>query len=135
MVRCVVGRVVEDPNTRGSMNDENLIPLDTERARVLGKRSGKARKRLTLADVEDALGPLETEQDAKRRLGLLGVWLTAGLVSGSQGGAAVRSVEVWLKAHAEQVDRDRLREAEKKVRELERELRSTRGLRVAQGVA
>jgi len=55
------------------------MTLDSARARELGKRGGKARKRLTIPDVEQDLGPLETEQDTKwrwwERLG------TAGLAS------------------------------------------------------
>ena len=102
----------------------DLHTMDSERARELGKLSGAARrtKRLTLEQVETALGPLETEHDAKRRLERLGVWCAAGLVSGSQGGAAVRATEQWLKAHSEELDRERLREAEKRVKLLEREL-------------
>lgn len=95
-----------------------------------GKRSGQARKRLTLEDVEQALGPLESPEDAKRWLGLLAQWCAAGLVSGSQGGSAVRAVQQWLVAHGEAIDRDRLREAERKVRALEAELRAARGTRV-----
>ena len=105
-------------------------PFDSASARSAGKASGAARRqarRLTLEQVEEALGPLETEADAKRRLERLGVWLTAGMVSGSQGGAAVRATETWLKANHEQFDRDRLRAAEKEVKELKQELASVRG--------
>ena len=101
--------------------------MDSERARELGKRSGQARRRLTLTDVEGELTPLANEQDAKHRLDRLATWLAAGLISGSQGGAAVRATEVWLKAHSEQLDRERLYEAEKRVKALERELANVRG--------
>jgi hypothetical protein len=66
--------------------------VDSERARGLGRRSGQTRRKLTLDRVEQELGPVETEQDAKRRLERLGVWCAAGLLSGSQRGAAVRSL-------------------------------------------
>jgi hypothetical protein len=49
--------------------------------------------------VETELGPLETLEDAMRRLDRLGLWITAGMLSGSAGSAAVRSVEVWLRGH------------------------------------
>ena len=105
-------------------------PFDSATARSAGKASGTARRaarRLTLPQVEEALGPLQTEQHAKHRLERLGVWLAAGLLSGSQGGAAVRATEVWLRAHSDALDRERLRAAEKRVRQLERELAKVRG--------
>ena len=99
----------------------------TETGSAAGKQSAAVRKRLTLAEVEKGLGELQTVEDAKRRLERLGVWLTAGMVTGSQGGAAVRATEQWLKAHSEELDRNRLREAEKRVRTLEKELADVRG--------
>ena len=103
------------------------MTFDSGNASAAGRRSGKVRKRLTLEDVERDLGPLATEQDAKRRLERLTVWCAAGLLAGSQGGSAVRATEVWLRAHSEELDRDRLKAAEKRVRELERELAAVRG--------
>ncbi len=92
-------------------------------ASEMGARGGRARARhLTLEQVESALGPLETEQDAKRRLERLGVWCAAGLVSGSQGGSAVRATEQWLRAHSEELDRERLHQAERRIQELEEQL-------------
>ncbi len=72
-----------------------------ETARRQGAKGGraKARRKLTLARVEDELGPLRTIDDAMRRLDRLGLWISAGMLSGSQGGAAVRSIEVWLRGH------------------------------------
>ena len=111
-------------------------PFDSESARSAGKASGAARRaarRLTLQQVQDGLGPLATEAHAKHRLERLGVWLAAGLLSGSQGGAAVRATEVWLRANAEQFDRERLRVSEKRVKELEKQLaaQDRRGLGIA----
>jgi len=65
------------------------------------RKGGQARHRarLTLERVEAELGPLETVDDAMRRLDRLGLWISAGMLSGSQGGAAVRSIEVWLRGH------------------------------------
>jgi hypothetical protein len=82
----------------------------------------KARRRLTLERVEREFGPLETEADAMRRLDLLGRWSASGLLAGSVASAAVRSVEVWLKGHADQLVRERLKAAEARARELESEL-------------
>ena len=85
--------------------------LTSERARELGRQSGAARRQraadkrgthsqpLTLDRVEHELGRLETVEDAMRRLDRLNTRIAAGLLSGSQGGAAVRSIEVWLRGH------------------------------------
>ena len=72
-----------------------------ETARRQGAKGGraKARRKLTLERVEEELGPLKTIDDAMRRLDRLGLWISAGMLSGSQGGAAVRSIEVWLRGH------------------------------------
>ena len=59
----------------------------------------KARRRLALERVENELGPLTTVEDAMRRLDRLGLWIAAGMLTGSAGSAAVRSVEVWLCGH------------------------------------
>ena len=72
-------------------------------ARQAGATGGRAKKRLSLTDVEAAFGQLNTVEDAQRRLERLGVWASAGLLAGSVGGVAVRSVEVWLKAHDSQL--------------------------------
>ncbi len=53
--------------------------FDSASAREAGKRSGKARRRLTLERVEEELGPLETVDDAMRRLDRLGLWISAGM--------------------------------------------------------
>lgn len=70
-----------------------------ERAREAGRRSARARraKSLNFERVQAELGPLQTRQDARRRLDRLSLWLASGLISGSAGGAAVRAMEVWLR--------------------------------------
>ena len=70
-----------------------------ETARTAGRKGGQVKQRLHLEEVEHAFGQLTTIEDAQRRLERLGVWAAAGLLPGSVAGAAVRSVEVWLKAH------------------------------------
>lgn len=103
---------------------------DRERAREAGRKGGRARarKRLTLDRVEEEFGPLDTPDDAKRRLDVLGRWIASGLLAGAPGGAAVRSVEVWLRGYEAELDRDRLKAAEKRIAELESELaRARRG--------
>ena len=102
----------------------------TERAKELGRLSAKARKakaeRLTLERVERELGPLETVEDAMRRLDRLGLWITAGMLSGSAGGAAVRSVEVWLRGHESQLTERVVEQLQGDVERLKGELTARR---------
>ena len=102
----------------------------TERAKELGRLSGKARKvkaeRLTLERVEAELGPLETVEDAMCRLDRLGLWITAGMLSGSAGGAAVRSVEVWLRGHESQLSRELVEGLRGRLDELEAQVKRSR---------
>ena len=83
----------------------------------------KARNRLTLDRVEAAFGPLEAIADAQRRLERLGVWAAAGLLTGSVAGAAVRSVEVWLKAHESRLTENVVDELTGQLKRLKDELR------------
>jgi len=90
-----------------------------EEARTLGQRSGQARRRLTLEDVERDLPPMDSIEHVKDRLETICNWSVAGLVAGSQAGAAVRACEQWLKVHAWALDVARVRQLEARVRELE----------------
>ena len=107
--------------------------IDSTRAAELGRRGARARwaGRLTLQTVEEALGPLASIADAKRRLERIGVWASAGLLPGAAASAAVRSCEVWLKAVDTELsfeELDHLRDALRQVRaerdELARQLRA-----------
>ena len=68
--------------------------------------------------------------DAQRRPERLGVWAAAGLLPGSVAGAAVRSVEVWLKAHESKLTREVIDDVKADVDRLKSELKG-RSLRVA----
>ncbi len=65
------------------------------------RKGGQARQRsrLSLDRVEEAFGELQTLDDPERRLERLGVWAAAGMLAGSVAGAAVRSIEVWIRVH------------------------------------
>ena len=82
-----------------------------------------AKRRLTLDRVEAELGPLETVADAMRRLDRLNLWISAGMLSGSQGGAAVRSIEVWLRGHESRLTEKVVEELAVEVKRLKSELR------------
>jgi|SRR5882672_8034834 len=83
------------------------------------RRSAQVRRRLTLEDVERKLGELETPADAKRWLKQAFVWGAAGLLPGTMANACASCAREWLKAHAEQLDHDRVRALEARIRELE----------------
>jgi len=93
-----------------------------------GRASGRARQRLDLARVERELPPMDSAEHVKARLELLCNWTAAGLLAGSKAGAAVRSCEAWLKLHEHELDRQRMKVLEQRVKELEAEL-SGRALR------
>ena len=42
---------------------------------------------------------METVDDAMRRLDRLNVWIASGLLTGSDGSAASRCLEIWLRGH------------------------------------
>ncbi len=92
-----------------------------ETAKISGQKGGKVH-----SSVAEKLGPLETVTDAKRWLGLIGLWGCQGRFgSGSIASAANRSVEVWLKA----LEADHTRELimlRNRVKELEKQLKKSR---------
>ena len=90
-----------------------------------GRKAGKAsaRRKLTLDRVEQEFGPLETVDDAKRRLDRIGIWAAAGLIPGTVAGAVVRSVEVWIKAHESELTNRVVDELKGDLARLRRELK------------
>jgi hypothetical protein len=91
-------------------------------------QGGKAKsaRSLNVEKVEAAFGPLVTPEDAKSRLATISVWAVAGMVPGTVANAAVRAVEVWLKCDEAAADRERLKQAEKRISELEAEVADAR---------
>ena len=90
----------------------------------------KARRRLTLAQVEAELGTLDTLEDAQHRLDKIGLWALAGLLAGSVAGSAVRSVEVWVKTHESRLTQEVVTDLRQRLDELEAQIkqRSTMGV-------
>jgi hypothetical protein len=99
---------------------------DSEHAGELARRSAQVRRRLTLEDVETELPRLDSLDAAKQRLERLSDWGAAGLLPGTVLNGAVRAVEVWVKVHAEQLDMERVEVLEKRIAELEAELKQRR---------
>ena len=82
-----------------------------------------ARRRLTLDRVERELPPLDSVDSAMQRLDRLGLWITAGMLTGSAGSAAVRSVEVWLRGHESRLTEQVVEELAGELHRLKAELR------------
>ena len=96
---------------------------------TLQEQGGRALQDQRLAALREQwvkLPPMATEQDAQARLQMISDLLLTGLLSGSQGSAAVRACEVWLKAEDSTRSRERVKELEKQLRQLERELAQAR---------
>jgi hypothetical protein len=79
---------------------------DPEFAREAGKKGGvasaKARRRPGLDPKE--LGPLESHQDAKRWLRIIGEGVLTCHLDKGDAQAGIRAVEAWLKAEADRVE-------------------------------
>ena len=99
------------------------MALDSDQAHVLASRSASRRRVLTLEDVTQELGALDTPGDAKRWLRQIVLWGTSGLIPGTMAQAGASCVREWLKAHAEEFDAARVKALEHRIRELEGELR------------
>lgn len=108
------------------MTPKNSMAFDVERAR-LGGEGKELQRQERLWAFMDQLPELHDEADGKRRLELLSDAAARGLLAGSQAGAAIRAVEVWLKLREHELDRARFVELERKLTALESELARERG--------
>lgn len=100
--------------------------LTRKQAQDLAARSAQARRRLTLDDVEHALGALDTLEDAMRWLRQIGLWAAGGLLHGAVASACNRSVEVWLRAHESRVTREVVDQLRGRLEELEGQVKRQR---------
>ena len=106
--------------------------FDSKHGREAGKKGGpaKARRKLTLDRVEAELGDLETLEEAQRWLRSIGIWAMAGMVPGTVANAAVRSVDVWLRAHESKLTRELMDKLRARVEDMEAQVkRSKMGVR------
>ena len=108
-----------------------IEPGDSERARELGKASGRARQRLDLERVERQLPAMDSPEQVRAGLQLVQRWAAAGLLAGSVAGACVRAAEAWLKVHEYELDLARIAELEEQVRTLRAELQRAGPRRVS----
>ena len=101
----------------------------SERAREAGRKGGRYKKPRppTLAEIELLLPPLDSIESAMTRLDMVGKWALAGMVAGGVAGAAVRSVEVWLKAQDSQLTQKVVTELKADLDRVKAELKQRRG--------
>ena len=92
----------------------------------LGGEAKQAKRMDSLRAAAAALPALDSPENAKVRLEVISTLSITGSLPGSQAAAAVRAIEVWVKAEQLRQDRDRLRTLEHEVERLERELSAAR---------
>ena len=98
---------------------------DPEFARQAGKKGGlaAARARARKGLDKQSLGPLESHEDAKRWLRVMGEAVVVGVLDKGDCQAGVRAVESWLKAEADRVQLVVLDELKADVKRLKLELK------------
>ncbi len=65
---------------------------------------------------------MDTPEHVRAGLQTVQRWAAAGMLAGTVAGACVRAAEAWLKLHEHELDRQRMKALEHRVRELEAEL-------------
>lgn len=111
------------PFTRGDQARAASRQGVAARARA---RVERERSQLTLARVEAQLPPLTSLQDAMARLDRIGTWAVAGLLPGAVALAAVRSVEVWVRAHEAGLTQEVTQRLRSRLDAVEEQLRRSR---------
>jgi hypothetical protein len=102
------------------------VTLTSEQAREMGKRSAVARRE------RPAFPPLDSPANAKLRLAHISNLELAGRITSTSANSQERVHRCWLEVWAAEVDLQRLKALERRVRELEDELeRSHRSVRRA----
>ena len=79
-------------------------------------------KKLELARIENELPPMTSPDNVMVRLEIVQNWACAGLIPGTVAGAVVRAADVWYKVHDLKLDRERTRQLEQRVKELQGQL-------------
>lgn len=99
------------------------MTLDSAQARVLAERSKSRRRRLTLEDVERELPALDSAEHVRHAAQLIQRWGAAGMLPGVVIGACIRACEIALRALDSELDAQRVKVLERRIQELETELR------------
>lgn len=101
----------------------------------LGGTAKQANRKATMTDVCAALPALdspdvdERHQAAKKSCELIRNACVSGVLSGSQGNAAIRAVEIFLRIEAQELELKKVKELSREIERLEKQLASTRGVR------
>jgi hypothetical protein len=98
---------------------------------ILGGRARVARQQARQRRAADLLPPLDSVANALERLDLIGRMSVGGFIPGTQAHAAVQSVRVWLETQRYAITADRVKESERRIAELERELAMARAGRAS----
>ncbi len=109
-------------------------PGAQERLREQGKKGGAALRRKWQAirglEPED-LGPLDTHEDAKRWLEVIGKAVLSNTIDSKAAHAGARAVETWLKAEGERVTMTVVEDLKAEIDRLKAELKGRPNLQSA----
>lgn len=95
-----------------------------------GGHAKEAKRRAAADKLVATMPKLDSNENARLSLEIIRDLTVGGYLTGSQAGAAVRAVDVYLRAEAQALDLHRIRELERTIDELEAELKKAR-LRVS----
>ncbi|SRR6266851_108329 len=101
-----------------------IEPGDSGAARELAARSASRRRKVTLEEIERDVPPLDSADHAQARLAMISNWGLAGMLSASMVGAQERVHREWREQHASAELLVRLKAAEARNAQLERELQA-----------
>jgi hypothetical protein len=110
-----------------------IEPGDRERARALGKRSGEARRRLSLDEIRQELPPLDSPQSIRANLELAQRWAIAGLLPPGTAQAVMKACGEATRLMELSVDLALIKKLERRVAELEQELVAARSAAAGRG--
>jgi hypothetical protein len=103
---------------------------DISKHAAAGGHKVKANRTAAAAGLIATMPKLDSNEHARLSLEIIRDLTVNGYLTGSQAGAAVRAVDVYLRAEAQALDLHRIRELERTITELEAELKKAR-LRVS----
>ncbi len=98
-----------------------IEPGDADEARRMAARSASRRRVLTLEDAEAELPPLDSAEHVRLAVQRIQRWAVAGLLPGVVANGAVRAAEIALRALDHEMDVQRIKQLEARVKELEAE--------------
>jgi len=113
-------------NATPSIHDDPAFREARSRLGVAAKAEKQHERQRRAAD---ELGPLNTPADALARLETIGRLAIGGIIAGTQANAAVQACRVWLEVERLALTLARVKESERRIAELTRELAQARAER------